>query len=348
MKRRSKVVIGGIGAILLGGWLLNGCLAAPRYRGPKSDHFDGKRFSNIGDFEERGFRDLLKWRITGDDTPWPEWIEDEPVDPPPAAVDEGWRVTFVNHATTLIQVPGANIITDPIFSERAGPFTWAGPKRHRAPGVSFDDLPKIDIVILSHNHYDHCDSRTLERLAKRDDPLFIAGLGTGKLFETFGVERSKDLDWWQNTTHSGVEITFTPAQHWATRGVGDQNGNLWGSYFLRAGDATFYFAGDSGWGPHFEMIAERLGHPDLALIPIGAYEPRWFMKPQHINPAEAVDAHLALGAKRSVGIHWGTFDLTDEPHDEPPRALARAMKAKGLPPDAFLALPNGGHVTHDE
>ncbi|MEM1350444.1 MAG: MBL fold metallo-hydrolase [Myxococcota bacterium] len=252
----------------------------------------------------------------------------------------------MNHATTLIQVPGANIITDPIFSERAGPLTWAGPKRHRAPGVCFEDLPSIDIVLLSHNHYDHCDSQSLARLAKRDDPIFLAGLGTRRLLKRFDVERVRELDWWQTTSHSGVELTFAPAQHWSTRGLGDANVNLWGSFFIDAKDATFYFAGDTGWGSHFHTIAERLGRPDVALLPIGAYEPRWFMRPQHINPAEAVDAHLALGATRSVGIHWGTFDLTDEPHDEPPKALARALQAKNIPADAFLALPNGGHITH--
>lgn len=293
-------------------------------------------------FKEPSYWDVLSWKLTGDPAPeWPDWVDVPPAEPPPARVSDGLRITFVNHATVLVQLEGLNILTDPVWSDNVGPTSWLGPERHKAPGIAFEKLPKVDVVLISHNHYDHLDVPTLKRLAERDRPLVLAGLGTQALLAEEDIARAEDLDWWQSREVGKVRITFAPAQHWSSRGLGDRNVNLWGSFFIRAEAQSVYFAGDTGKGPHFAAIRERLGAPTVALLPIGAYEPRWFMHPQHINPAEAVEAHRVLGAERSVGIHFGTFDQTDEGMDQPPRELAEALRAQGVDPSTFVALENG-------
>jgi L-ascorbate metabolism protein UlaG (beta-lactamase superfamily) len=334
---------GSAGAVLLAAiTCVVGCLAAPSYRGPVSDHFDGKRFYNLGPFEERGFGDLLKWKLSGPlAARWPAFVALPPSPPPPARVDRGIRVTFINHATTLIQLGGVNILTDPVWSERVGPTAQLGPRRHKPPGVRFAELPQIDVVLISHNHYDHLDLPTLVLLQKRDAPLVLAGLGTAKLLQKHGISRAVDLDWWQEQEVQGVRILFTPAQHGSTRSFTDRNVNLWGSYYLRSSQGSVYFAGDTGAGPHFQLIRERLGAPDLALLPIGAYLPRWFMRSRHIDPNEAVAAHRTLGATRSIAIHTGTFQQTDEGIDDPVIALAAALSQQGVPAQDFIVLENG-------
>ncbi len=319
-----------------------GCFGAPPYVGPPSDHFDGEAFRNVGPFEERTFTDVLKWKL-GDDPSeeWPDWVDIPASEPPPERVTQGMRITFVNHATVLVQLAGLNILTDPVWSDRVGPLSWLGPERHKAPGIPFEDLPKVDVVLVSHNHYDHLDVPTLERLAARDNSLILAGLGTKGLLAEHDLTNVEDLDWWQSRDVGNVKITFAPAQHWSTRGFGDRNVNLWGSYFISAEGQSVYFGGDTGKGPHFAAIREKLGAPTVALLPIGAYEPRWFMHPQHINPAEAVEAHRILGATRSMGIHFGTFDQTDEGMNQPQADLAAALKAQNVDPRAFIAIENG-------
>jgi L-ascorbate metabolism protein UlaG (beta-lactamase superfamily) len=321
---------------------MSGCFGAPQYLGPTSDHFDGEKFRNLAPFEERSFYDALRW-IFGDDPSqkWPDWVDIRRWPAPPARVTDGLRVTFVNHATVLVQTSGMNVLTDPVWSDSVGPFSWLGTKRHKAPGVAFDDLPKIDVVLISHNHYDHLDIPTLQRLAKRDKPLVLAGLGTRALLAEYDVGPAEDLDWWQSRDVGKVRITFGPAQHWSTRGFGDRNYNLWGSFFIQGEGQSVCFAGDTGNGPHFAEIRERLGKPTVALLPIGAYEPRWFMHSQHIDPSEAVAAHRTLGAKRSIGIHFGTFDQSDEGIGAPPHDLDTARREQGVAPAAFLAVENG-------
>lgn len=332
--------------------LLVGCTHAPRHVAAPHAHFDGERFKNLAPGESRNLWDVLKWQLgPGEATPWPEWVEARTFPPPPMAVDDGVRVTFVNHATLLVQFGGTNILTDPVWSERVGPTSWLGPARHQRPGVAFDALPRIHAVVLSHNHYDHFDEPTLRRLVERDMPLLIGGLGTGKLLEALGLgqARAQDLDWWQSRNVRGVEITFAPAQHTSMRTLSDRDHTLWGSFFMksksRSGKSqSVYFAGDTAMGPHFRMVRERLGAPTVALLPIGAYRPRWFMRVVHIDPFEAVMAHRELGAQKSVGMHWGTFDQADEGMDEPPLDLARACAAARLEPRAFVALEHGDHV----
>jgi L-ascorbate metabolism protein UlaG (beta-lactamase superfamily) len=321
-------------------------LEAPVHPGRPSDHFDGAGFRNVPPGPPRQASDMLRWWGEPRE-PWPAWVAAPAGAAPPARVTGGARLTFVNHATWLVQLGGLNVLTDPIWSERASPFAWLGPRRHRAPGLPLEALPRIDAVVISHNHYDHLDADTLARLIARDHPRILAGLGTARLLARLGLDArtATDLDWWQAQALGEATITFTPAQHWSARSLTDRRRTLWGSFYIRAAGASVYFAGDTGLGPHFETIRARLGAPEVALLPIGAHAPRWFMRPQHMNPADAVVAHRALGARRSLAMHWGTFQLSNEGLDEPPRALATALRAAGLPPEAFQAPHPGEAMT---
>jgi L-ascorbate metabolism protein UlaG (beta-lactamase superfamily) len=274
---------------------------------------------------------------------WPTQI-DTPPQQPVALDGAAAAVTFIGHSTFLIQTAAGNILTDPIYSQRAGPFNLAGPRRVRPPAVRFEDLPPIAIVLLSHNHYDHCDLRTLRRLARRFDPMLITPLGNGALARRAGMRRIEELDWWQPAHSSPVPVVATPARHFSARGLFDRNRALWSGFVLRAGPRQIYFAGDSAYAPFFREIPRRLGTIDLALIPIGAYEPRWFMQSVHMNPAEAVTAHLDTGARASVGMHYGTFQLTTEGIDEPLRALDEARDAQGVAREEFRTLDFGGSL----
>jgi L-ascorbate metabolism protein UlaG (beta-lactamase superfamily) len=273
-------------------------------------------------------------------TPWPAHI-DVPPHQPPALDGAAAVVTFIGHATFLIQTPAGNILTDPMYSRRAGPFNLLGPRRVRPPAVRFEDLPPISIVLLSHNHYDHCDLPTLRRLATRFDPLVVTPLGNGALVRSCGMHKVEELDWWDEAKTAAMAITLTPAHHFSARGPFDRNRALWGGFMLAPGRVRLYFAGDTAYAPFFPDIRSRLGPIDLALIPIGAYEPRWFMRSVHMNPAEAVQAHLDLDAAESIGMHFGTFQLTTEGIDEPLRALDEACRAEGVPRSRFRTLGFG-------
>ena len=313
---------------------------------PCSDHCDGQRFFNPRGHVNHGWSDVLKWRRTSKPTPWPRWVEVTPQPPPPAPRGDGLTATWINHATFLLQTAHGAVLTDPVFSRRVGPLGWAGPPRTHTPGVRFEALPHIAVVLLSHDHYDHCDLATLRRLARAHDPLLITPLGNGRLARRAGLKRVVELDWWQ--THEvtpGCTVTATPARHWSNRLSGPRNGRLWGGFFLRAGGRTAHFAGDTGYDEMmFREIREKLGAPQLALLPIGAYEPRWFMSAYHCHPAEAVQIHRELGAQLSVAMHWGCWQLTDEGRGEPPQALAAARAAAGLAKDAFRVLMPGESV----
>lgn len=288
------------------------------WNGPVSDHFDGERFWPPVRYQ-RGAGDLLKWRFS--DRPKSDWrqVSAEPGPPPPARVKPGEiRVTWVGHATMLIQMDGMNILTDPIWSRRCSPLSTVGPARVRPPGVRFADLPVIDAVLLSHDHYDHMDVPTLRRLERRfPNARIYAGLGNAAYLRTQGVYHVYDLDWWQETRHGYLSFTGVPAQHFSGRGACDANGRLFLGYVIRgAGDAV-YFAGDTGYGPQFAEIRRRLGPMRLAVLPVGAYKPEWFMSPIHMGPADAVKAARELQAQTSVAMHFGTFELADEGQDEP-------------------------------
>ena len=263
---------------------------------------------------------------------------------PPALDGASAAVTFIGHATFLIQTAAGNILTDPMYSQRASPLSWAGPRRVRQPGVRFDDLPAISTVLLSHNHYDHCDLPTLRRLAQRFDPMVVTPLGNGRLVRSAGMRRVEELDWWQQTTVGAIPISLTPAYHFSARTPLDKNRALWGGFAVIAGHARIYFAGDTAYAGLFSDIPRRLGAIDLALLPIGAYEPRWFMQEVHMNPAEAVQAHLDLDAAQSIAMHFGTFQLTTEGIDEPPRALTEACRARNVVEPRFRLLEFGESV----
>jgi L-ascorbate metabolism protein UlaG (beta-lactamase superfamily) len=311
----------------------------------KSDHFDGRHFVNPTGMAGQPWsavpRMLLEPR-----TPWPARI-DEPPRQPPELDGAAAVVTFIGHATFLIQTSAGTILTDPMYSERAGPLNALGPRRVRQPAVRFDDLPPISIVLLSHNHYDHCDLRTLRMLAQRFDPLVVTPLGNGALVRSSGIRRVEELDWWQEATTSRLPITLTPAQHFSARSPLDRNRALWGGFVLGASGARIFFAGDTAYADFFRHVRTRLGPIDLALLPIGAYEPRWFMQSVHMNPAEAVQAHLDLEASESVGMHFGTFQMTTEGIDAPRHALDEACRAKSMPPSRFRTLPFGESVRLD-
>jgi L-ascorbate metabolism protein UlaG (beta-lactamase superfamily) len=307
-----------------------------------SDHFDGRRFVNPTGAAGQPFsafpRMLLERR-----TPWPARV-DEPPRRPPGLDGAAAVVTFIGHATFLIQTAAGNILTDPMYSQRAGPLNVLGPRRVRQPAVRFEDLPPISIVLLSHNHYDHCDLRTLGMLAERFDPLVVTPLGNGALVRSSGIRRVEELDWWQEAKTSGLPIALTPAQHFSARTPLDRNRALWGGFMVAAGGARIFFAGDTAYAPFFRDIRQRLGPIDLALLPIGAYEPRWFMQAVHMNPAEAVQAHLDLEASESVGMHFGTFQMTTEGIDEPLRALEDACRARNIARSRFRTLGFGESV----
>ncbi len=324
--------------------LINGCTAAPSHEGPGSANFDGERFHNT-EAMEKSVGDMFKlgWGALFEAESWPSWVEIEPQSVPHERVTEGISVTFINHASFLLQVDGLNILTDPIYSDRASPYQWAGPKRVHAPGVRFEDLPPIDVVLVSHNHYDHLDEKTLQRLAAQPggQPLVLSGLGNGKLFQQLGLDDFRDLDWNDQHAVAGVEFVFSECRHRSGRGIGDQMETLWGAFVIRTRAGNIYFAGDTGYGAHLKNTGEQYGPFALALLPIGAYEPRWFMRDVHLNPAEAVQAHIDLRSQRSLGMHFGTFQLTYEAREQPVLALREALSRQGLGEEDFSVLPLG-------
>lgn len=305
---------------------------------PPSDHFDGEHFHNAQPFE-KSVLDLIRYywqRQPG------EWTRDLTIAPGPKPVAKmgmgALRATVVNHATVLIQADGLNLLTDPIWSERASPVQWAGPRRYVPPGLRFDELPHIDAVLISHNHYDHLDLPTLKRLLDAHDPMFYVGLGEGQTLRAAGIEKITELDWWQSTAlPNGRKLWGAQSVHWTGRALGDRNRSLWLSFVIETQGGPVYFAGDTGMGPQFKAAKARFGPMRLALLPIGAYEPRWLTAYQHMNPAEAVQAHGELAAQASLAVHFGTFELSEEGQHAPAAALTTALDRAGLAPAVFRA-----------
>ena len=315
------------------------------YTGPPSDHFDGTRFFNAeGPTEDKSLWEVLRWKAGAQAATWPATV---PITPArPDARVAGLRLTMVGHATLLVQAAGLNLLTDPVWSERASPVRFAGPKRVTAPGIAFADLPPIDAVLLSHCHYDHLDLATLKRLHAAHAPLMVMPFGNDAIVRA-GVPGARIVagDWGDRLAlGNGGATTLTPANHWSARGLGDRRMALWAGHFVETGAGSIWFAGDTGYGGGaiFRAIRERYGAPDVALIPIGAYAPRWFMAAQHCDPAEAVRIFGDVGAGRALGIHWGTFQLTDEAREEPAELLREAVVEAGIAPDRFVAAEAGG------
>jgi L-ascorbate metabolism protein UlaG (beta-lactamase superfamily) len=339
MKIARRLVIGVAGLVAALAAAIVGLgylLSTSTWRGPKSDHFDGRRFFTPGARRlDARLAKLVRFLATRKPEPWPAFRK-LPYGPrPPARIADGaLRVTFVNHATVLIQLDGVNLLTDPMWSERASPFSFAGPRRVRPPGIRFEDLPPIDAVLLSHNHYDHLDLPTLARLSVANPALTIlAGLGIAPMLAGAGIAGVTEVDWGESAQVGGVRLTAAPAQHFSSRGMFDSNGTLWCAWVIGGKGGRVYFAGDTGYGPHFAKTGEASGPFRLAILPIGAYEPEWFMGPVHENPAEAVAAMKDLEARRAIGIHFGTFQLTDEGISRPVEALDAALARESPRPD---------------
>ena len=250
-------------------------------------------------------------------------------------------VTWIGHATVLVQMDHVTFLTDPIWSSTASPLALLGPRRFAPPALVFADLPPIDFVLVSHNHYDHLDLATLRRLAATGRTRFLVPLRVGELLGRAGIAPVDELDWWDARSVAGVEVHFVPSQHWSGRGLTDQSATLWGGWVVVGPTRRFYFAGDTGYFAGFSDIGRRLGPFGLAALPIGAYEPTAMMRAVHLDPEEAVRAALDLGARHTVAMHWGTFDLTDEPPDEPPRRFRAAAEAAHLGPDRAWVLAVG-------
>ncbi len=330
--------------VLFMGFCVSGC-SNKNYHGPVTDHFDGTHFYAPEPIPNKSLFSVLQWRLTSHRASWPRWVDYPAVAKPLHHVAETTiKATFVNHSTFLLQTAGLNMLTDPIWSERASPFSFLGPKRVHAPGIAFDDLPKIDVVIISHSHYDHFDIPTLQKLVARDNPLFIVPLGIDLLIhDKLPDARVTALDWSGSATVGSVTITAEPAQHWSARWLGDRNETLWASYVIAGPAGRIYFAGDTGYasGKVFKAIGAKYKSFDLALLPIGAYEPRWFMAPSHVNPAEALQIAQDIGAKHAIAMHFGTFQLTDEGTEQPVIDLNAALQKAGLNASYFEAFKPG-------
>jgi L-ascorbate metabolism protein UlaG (beta-lactamase superfamily) len=307
-------------------------------------HFDGKRFSNPDGRRSLGLPSVIRWKLTSRPERSPNFISDVvPAIPPPSVDGPALRVTIVNHSTVLIQSGGLNILTDPVWSLRASPLSWAGPKRHRAPGIDFENLPPIHLVLLSHNHYDHLDLPTLRRLTEHHRPAIIVPLKVSALLENNGVPRAQEVDWDQSAEVRGAQIHCVPAVHFSARSGADRNKTLWCGYVIESVQGPIYFAGDTAMGNHFSKIRRRFGDPRLALLPIGAYRPRWIMSPVHMDPEEAWRAHHQLCARTSVAIHHGTFQLSDESIDAPARELELLLR-RAREKNPFRILRNGDAI----
>jgi L-ascorbate metabolism protein UlaG (beta-lactamase superfamily) len=316
------------------------------YDGPVSDHFDGTRFFDVNGSAPRSLADQWRWWRNGEREKWPEWAPSPYSDTPPARVGgPEWRISYIGHASLLIQTAGLNILIDPVWSERCSPVSFAGPKRVNAPGIAFASLPPIDVVLVSHCHYDHLDVETLSRLHASHQPRVIAPLGNDTIMQNHDAAiRAEAYDW-----HHRVElgpntnVTLVPTRHWAARGLTDRNKALWASFVIETPAGRIYHVADSGYGDgqHFRDARDRYGPFRLAILPIGAYEPRWFMRDMHMNPAESVKALRDCGAQFALGHHYGTFQLTDEAIDAPVRALEAARIEAEIEPERFRILKPG-------
>ena len=320
---------------------------------PRSDHFNGKTFFQAHHNDAVRRRDFWRWRLTAKPRPWPAEVALAPQSPPPVPRGPEVVATWIGHATFLLQTAHANFLTDPVFSDRVSPVSWAGPRRAHAPGIALAALPRIDAVLLSHDHYDHCDAASLHALARKHDPVFIAPLRHRDLLARAGARKIIELDWWEtHPLNAATSVTLTPTKHWSNRFGTPRNHRLWGGFFVTLrtpeaapGSKRIWFVGDTGYDAEIgSAVRERCGAPDLALVPIGAYEPRWFMAPMHMNPAEAIQLHRDVEARLSVAMHWGTFQLTDEGREEPPEALADARTAANLGAEAFRIVAPGESV----
>ena len=318
-------------------------LSAPKYKGSISDHFDGKRFFNPNGAHAAGVRDVLKWMFTRRRGHWSRVDNVSFGHKPAEKVEQGLSITFINHSTFLIQTDGLNIITDPIWSKRASPFNWVGPVRRRPPGLRIEDLPGIDAILLSHNHYDHLDVRTLKCLHDEFRPAIFTGLGEKKFLDKKGIYTGVEMDWWsEQQLNSSTKLVCVPAQHFSGRGMFDRDRTLWCGFVIQRNEGNVYFAADTGYNNElFKEVGKRMAPILAAILPIGAYKPGWFMSPIHTSPAEAVKIHLDVNAKKSIASHFGTFPLADEGEEETYNDLKIALENNKLTSSDFLIMNEG-------
>ncbi len=340
------------GTALLVGYLIS----APRYSGPVTDHFDGRRFHNLDGVRAKGFLEAIGWMLQRNRTrmPWGSPHTRLRYPSPPASVRGNRhshspapvRVTFINHSTVLLQFDGLNVLTDPVYYERTSPFQFVGPKRNGPPGVPLNDLPRIDILLLSHNHWDHLDIGTFKQICDRDQPRVYCTLGVKAFLEKAGCQHITEMDWRESVAYDQrTTIHCVPAQHFSGRGTFDRDATLWAGFIIDSQTVgKLYFVGDTGYGPFLKQIGEQFGPIRLALIPIGAYKPPSFMAPIHCSPAEAVQIHQDIQSQQSVAIHFGTFALADDGEREPVDDLSKALHAVNLPADRFRVLNEGEGV----
>ncbi|MFL6974387.1 MAG: MBL fold metallo-hydrolase [Xanthobacteraceae bacterium] len=316
------------------------------YEGALSDHFDGLRFVDPHGMAPKGIPDLLRWWTARGRITWSDWVPSPYADEPPARVDgRALRVSFIGHASLLVQTAGLNILIDPVWSDRVSPIDFVGPKRVNAPGIAFDALPKIDVVLISHNHYDHLDMATLSRLVATHRPRIITPLGNDTVMRAQDPAIAAEAyDWGDRVAlGNGVEVTLAPMRHWSARGVLDRNKALWAAFIIATPAGRIYHVADSGYGDGFRFreASALYGPFRLAILPIGAYEPRWFMRDQHMNPEESVKAFADCGAELALAHHHGTFQLTDEAIEAPVEALAATLAHSGIAAERFRTLKPG-------
>jgi L-ascorbate metabolism protein UlaG (beta-lactamase superfamily) len=332
-------LFGGAGALL-------GARGTRYHHGPISDRFDGLRFHDPHGAPPKSTLDLWRWRRSRRPAAWPDWLPSPYADHPPARVDgRNLRVSYVGHASVLVQAGERNILIDPVWSARASPFAFVGPKRVNDPGIAFDHLPSIDTVLVSHGHYDHLDATTLSRLAAEHRPRLVVPLGNDAIIRSFDPAIAVEAYDWHQTVMLApeVRVTLVPLRHWSARGLRDRNKSLWAGFVIDTPAGRVYHVSDSSYGDgyRFREARERYGPFRLAIIPIGAYEPRWFMADQHMDPHEAVQAFLDCGAEFALAHHHGTFQLTDEPIEAPAQALAAVRQTAGISADRFRVLQPG-------
>ena len=309
---------------------------------PTSDHCDGTRFCNPWGVKiSKSLAELVRWKMESKPRPWPgaEVVNTGTPQLTAPTIKAAVQVTYIGHATVYLQDHSGNVLTDPQFSSRASPVSFAGPSRSRKPALEIAALPGVQTVLVSHNHYDHMDLPSLRTLDRHFKPTFVVPLGNAKFLHKVGIDHVIELDWWEQWQN----IQLVPAQHWSARSLSDRNKALWGGYVISMSGTKIFFAGDTGYGPHFKMIRQRCGAMDLSLLPIGAYDPRWFMKDQHMNPSDATMAHLDLASNFSFAMHFETFRLTDEGFLEPRQDLAHSLTHRQIAANHFI-IPEVGHT----
>lgn len=333
------LVVFGIVMLVIVGMRISG----PRYRGPRSDHFNGKAFTNPEGVQPKAGLEVFKWMLNRKRGPWKEVNACEYGRRPLTRFKDGIRVTFINHSTFLIQVDDVNILTDPVWSKRVSPFSWIGPKRMRPPGIRFEDLPRIHLVLLTHNHYDHLDLQTMRMVFGGHHPRIVAPLGVKKFLDDHYITGAVEADWWQEVEAvKALKVQAVPAQHFSGRGFMDRDATLWCGYVIRSTAGNIYFAGDTGYNPiTFREIGERCAPIKLSMLPIGAYKPAWFMAPIHASPEESVIIHMDTKSQRSIAMHFGTFPLADDSADDPVNDLEIALKKFQVAPENFIVFKEG-------